>query len=49
MTGLSLSLDIRSSNELPSLQLGQELWVTWSEEQAFALPAVSTEEDCKEE
>jgi putative spermidine/putrescine transport system ATP-binding protein len=39
MSGLPLSLDMRSSNELSSLNPGQELWVTWSEEQAFALPA----------
>jgi putative spermidine/putrescine transport system ATP-binding protein len=44
-SGVSLSLDIRSSDEVPSLQPGQELWVTWSEEQAFALPSGSTDYD----
>jgi putative spermidine/putrescine transport system ATP-binding protein len=39
VSGLPLSLDMRSSNELSSLSPGQELWVTWSQEQAFALPA----------
>jgi putative spermidine/putrescine transport system ATP-binding protein len=48
VSGLPLSLDMRSSNELSSLNPGQELWVTWSEEQAFALPASGTEE-AKEE
>lgn len=48
VSGLPLSLDMRSSNELSALSPGQELWVTWSEEQAFALPASGTQE-AKEE
>jgi putative spermidine/putrescine transport system ATP-binding protein len=48
-SGLSLSLDMRSSNALLSLNAGQELWVTWSEEQAFALPAASGADEAKEE
>jgi putative spermidine/putrescine transport system ATP-binding protein len=48
-SGLLLSLDVRSSSELPSVTGGQELWVTWSEEKAFALSGVSSEEERKEE
>jgi hypothetical protein len=40
---------MRSSNEFSSLEPGQELWVTWSEEQAFALPDASGGEERKEE
>ena len=48
-SGLSLSLDIRSLSELPPLTTGQELWVTWSAERAFALSGVPGEEEKKEE
>jgi putative spermidine/putrescine transport system ATP-binding protein len=48
-SGLSLSLDIRSLSELPPLATGQELWVTWSAERAFALSGVPGEEEKKEE
>ena len=47
-SGLSLSLDMRSSNELSSLNPGQELWVTWSEGQGFALPASGAKESKEE-